>query len=171
MESRSNNSYYTLAAMLHISTFSKYFVPLGNFIFPLIIWFIGKKDRFLDHHGKQALNFQLSIFFYMVLVVFAAIAGFLLIGAKSGFQNMDFPEGLFRMSHFSQAIPQIILLTIGGSLLLGLFILELVCVIAAAIKASEGEDYHYPLSIGFISSKHVNQGSDPVQPLGEEKVS
>lgn len=161
MESRNNNSYYTLAALIHISTFSKYFIPLGNFIFPLIIWFTGKKEKLIDHHGKQALNFQLSIFFYMVLVAFAGIAGFIIIGARTGFQNITFPEDVFRVLQLSQALPLLTLITIAGTLLLGLFIFELVCVIAAAIKASDGDYYKYPLTINFISAKALDNKDEP----------
>lgn len=169
MEYRNNNSYHTLAALIHISTFSKYFVPLGNFIFPLIIWFTGKKEKLIDHYGKEALNFQLSIFFYMVLVAFASIAGFILISARLGFENVIFPEDLFRITQLSQAVPLVTLLTVAGVFLLGLFILELVCVIVAAIKASEGEYYHYPLSINFISDK-TNSSEKNSAAATEEKA-
>lgn len=174
MEFRNNNSYHTLAALIHISTFSKYFLPLGNFIFPLIIWFTGKKERIIDHHGKEALNFQLSIFFYMVIVAFTGIAGFVLIGARTGFENMAFPEDLFRVTQFSHAVPLLTLITIAGALLLGLFIFELVCVIAAATKASDGEYYTYPLTINFISAKASENetGTAPGQKApGQESAS
>lgn len=39
---------------------------------------------------------------------------------------------------------------IGFVLLAALLILELVCVIIASIKAAQGEDYKYPLTIPFI---------------------
>lgn len=171
MESGSNNSYHTLAALIHLSTFLKYFVPLGNFIFPLIIWFTGKKERLIDHHGKEALNFQLSIFFYMIVVAFAAIAGFVLLGGGWGFQNINFPDDLFQIKQISQAVPLLILATIAGAFLLGLFILELVCVITAAMKASDGEYYKYPLTMNFISSNRKT--TNPVAPTsssGEENV-
>ncbi len=46
-------------ALIHLSVFTQYFIPLGNFIFPTIIWGARKKDSdFVDHHGRQALNFQ-----------------------------------------------------------------------------------------------------------------
>lgn len=42
------------------------------------------------------------------------------------------------------------LILIGFLLLVALAILQIVCVIMAAIKASNGEDYRYPLTIRFI---------------------
>jgi uncharacterized protein len=41
-------------------------------------------------------------------------------------------------------------------LILALFILEIVAVIKATIKASEGEFYHYPLTINFITPTPVD---------------
>lgn len=49
---------------------------------PIILWAIKKdQSRFIDHHGKQALNFQLSMLLYWVIAFFSLIVliGFLLI--------------------------------------------------------------------------------------------
>lgn len=32
------NQNKTLAAVLHLSVFTKYFFPLGNFLFPMLLW-------------------------------------------------------------------------------------------------------------------------------------
>lgn len=157
MESIENKSYHTLAALIHLSSFSKYFIPLGNFIFPLIIWSSGKTRPIIDRHGKEALNFQLSIFFYMILLIAVTVAAGLFIAAKSGIDYVAFPEDIFRISRFPDAFPFLVLITIAGILLLGLFILELVCVISATVKASEGKDYQYPLTINFIKSSNQSQ--------------
>lgn len=62
------------AAFTHLSTLSQYIIPFGNYIFPLIIW-TNYKDRseFADHHGKQALNFQLSLLLYTLILALIAI--------------------------------------------------------------------------------------------------
>ena len=58
-----------IAAVIHLSTLTKYFFPLGNFIVPLIFWTMNKdKSDFIDTHGKQAINFQLSILLYAVII-------------------------------------------------------------------------------------------------------
>jgi len=44
----------------------------------------------------------------------------------------------------------LMLIVIGFVLWAALFIFEIVCVIIASIKAAQGEDYKYPLSIPFI---------------------
>ncbi len=152
MDSQNNKSQQTLSGLIHISTFSKYLIPLGNFIFPLIIWTIGKNNRLIDHHGKQAINFQLSIFFYMVLVAGCALAGILITGLSSSMGDFSLPQDIVRLINIPEAFPILIILTISAVLLLGLFILEIFFVIAATVAASEGKFYKYPLKINFISS-------------------
>jgi uncharacterized Tic20 family protein len=51
---------------------------LGNIIAPLVIWLIKKDESaYVDYHGKEALNFQLT----MTLAMFvSAILIFVLIG-------------------------------------------------------------------------------------------
>lgn len=154
MDSQNNKSQQALSGIIHISTFSKYIIPLGNFIFPLIIWTTGKNNRLIDHHGKQALNFQLSIFFYMILVAGCALAGTLIAGLSSSIGEFSLPHDFVRLINIPEAFPLLIILTISAVLLLGLFILELICVIAATVAASEGKYYKYPLTIHFIPSTH-----------------
>ena len=64
--------------LCHLSAFAGLFVPLGNIWGPLIFWLI-KKDEFpeVDLHGKESLNFQISLTIYMVVAFFLS---FLLIG-------------------------------------------------------------------------------------------
>ncbi len=41
---------------------------IGGFIIPLIIWMIKKDEsRFVDRHGKEALNFSISILIYALV--------------------------------------------------------------------------------------------------------
>ena len=68
------------AAFTHLSTLSQYIIPFGNYIFPLIIWTNYKdKSEFADHHGKQALNFQLSILLYSLILALIAIPIFITV--------------------------------------------------------------------------------------------
>ncbi len=52
----------------HLSGLCGYIIPFGNLIVPLIIW-SAKKDEMplVDAHGKEALNFQISITLYLVV--------------------------------------------------------------------------------------------------------
>ena len=53
------------ATFCHLSALAGYFIPLGNLLGPLVIWLL-KKDLYasVDQHGKEALNFQISISIY-----------------------------------------------------------------------------------------------------------
>lgn len=69
-----------LAMFIHLSTLLGFFIPFGNIIAPLIIWQV-KKDQYpsLDVHGKEAVNFQISVTIYTVICAILAliIIGFL----------------------------------------------------------------------------------------------
>ncbi len=72
------------ATFCHLGTFGGYFVPFGSIIVPLVIWII-QKDNYplVDDQGKEALNFQISIFIYKLIsliLVFVLIGIPLLIG-------------------------------------------------------------------------------------------
>jgi len=65
-----NNHQKNIATFIHLSTFSRFIFPLGNIIAPIILWFINKdKSQFIDTHGKQAINFQISIFLYSIFLM------------------------------------------------------------------------------------------------------
>ena len=62
------------ATLLQLSLLSQYLIPFGNFIFPLLIWSSKKNEsKFVDTHGKQALNFQLSMLLYSLIALIIAI--------------------------------------------------------------------------------------------------
>lgn len=66
------------ALIAHLGTLLGYAVGFGNFIVPLIIW-LTKKDEsdFITEHAKESLNFQLSVFIYVIV---AGLLSFVLIG-------------------------------------------------------------------------------------------
>ena len=70
----------------HLSALSAFFIPMGSVLGPLVVWLIKKEEYcFVDEQGKEALNFQLSIFIYsLVLLVpsmfFLFLPLFLLFG-------------------------------------------------------------------------------------------
>jgi len=79
------------------------------------VWLAKRDDSpEIDAHGKESLNFQISMFIYDV------IAGILCI------------------------------VLIGFVLLFALWVLNIVLVIIASIKASEGQLYRYPFTIRLI---------------------
>ena len=79
------------AMFCHLSAFAGYIVPFGSILGPLVIWSI-KKEQFpaIDDHGKEALNFQISIAIYMILsaILIVIIIGILMLIALWVFQTV-----------------------------------------------------------------------------------
>jgi uncharacterized protein len=105
----------TWEVLCHIAALAGYLIPFGNIIGPLVIWLIKRSEvPDVDHHGKEAMNFQISVTIYLLI---SALLVFVVIG-----------------------IPLLILIGLGA----------LVLTIVAAVKASSGQLYRYPLTIRFI---------------------
>ena len=106
----------TWSAACHASALLGVFVHFpGHLIPPLVVW-LAKRDESpeIDAHGKEAVNFQLSMLIYNIIA------------------------GVF------------CLILIGFLMLPVLWVLNAVLSIVAAIKASDGELYRYPLTIRFL---------------------
>lgn len=59
----------TLAMLCHLLSFSGYVVPipLVNVIAPLVLWSMKKDESpYVDHHGRESINFQLSMLIYAI---------------------------------------------------------------------------------------------------------
>ena len=113
------------SSITHLSGFAGWFFPFGNIIAPLVLWSAKKNEStYIDAHGKAAVNFQLSIILYCVLltILFVPIAIFTL--------------GLGIIAIVIGIIPAIIL--------------KFILIISASIKANNGEHYNYPFTIEFI---------------------
>ena len=81
-----------------------------------ILWLIKRQELpSVDAHGKEALNFQISVTIYM------AVAAVLM------------------------------LVIIGFFLMIGIAVAAIVSVVIAAVKASNGELYRYPLTIRLVN--------------------
>jgi len=107
----------TWCVVCHLSALAGFVIPaLGHILGPLIVWLVKRGDSAeIDEHGKEALNFQISMLIYNV------VAGILC------------------------------LVLIGFVLLAILHILNVVFVIIAAFKASEGQMYRYPLTLRLVA--------------------
>ncbi|MFH7018119.1 DUF4870 domain-containing protein [Flavobacterium sp. FlaQc-47] len=141
------------AAFTHLSTLSQYIIPFGNYIFPILIWTSYKdKSEFVNDHGKQTLNFQLSLLLYTLVLALIAIPIFAFVLLKNLPINTVFNDEdlIIRNLNIDGNIG---ILSIGATavLLFGLLkFVEFFLVIYASIKASNGELYKYPLTIPFI---------------------
>ena len=71
--------------LAHLSALAGFLLPtFGHLLGPLVVWLL-KKDgsKFVDEQGKEALNFQISMTIYALLVspLVLVIIGFFLLGA------------------------------------------------------------------------------------------
>lgn len=163
MESTVTTHHKNLSTFIHLSTFSKWFIPFGNLIAPLVLWSAQKnKSRFVEEHGRDAINFQLSILIYTIALVIISIPFFVWQAIKLEGTNghLIINDHFHTHGDFANISTLLIIAIIVGTLALGLAIFEIVSVISAAIKASNGENYKYPFSINFIKASSINETSD-----------
>src|ERR1700726_1487908 len=106
----------TWIILCHASALAGFFIPgAGHLLGPLIVWLAKREDSpEIDAHGKESLNFQISMLIYNVIAVVFC------------------------------------LVLIGFVFLAALWVLNAVFVIIAAIQASDGKFYRYPITIRFI---------------------
>jgi uncharacterized protein len=71
----------------HLAAFSTFVIPIGFIIGPLVVWLI-KRDHhpFIAEHGREALNFNLSVLIYGIVsvVLVLLIVGILMLIALAG---------------------------------------------------------------------------------------
>jgi uncharacterized Tic20 family protein len=150
MEATSKNS---TAAIMNLSTLTQYFVPFGNFIFPIVIWTSCKdKSEYVNEQGKNTINFQLSLFVYTMVLAMIAIPTLIVAVFKdASFSALLNHEDLI-FDNFSIG-NHTALLTFGiMAVVVFVFmkIAEFFLIIQASVKTSNGEDFKYPLTIKFI---------------------
>jgi hypothetical protein len=104
------------AMFCHLAGFLGFGMPIvGHVVGPLIIWLLKREEHpFIDHQGKEAINFQIS------MVIYGAI------------------------------IAPTLCIVIGFFLLPLLFVTDVILIIIAAVSASKGEPYRYPLTIRLV---------------------
>ncbi|MCH3883046.1 DUF4870 domain-containing protein [Tenacibaculum aquimarinum] len=139
-----NNDQNTNAFLIHISAFAGYLFPLGSIIAPLILWqTLKERSGFLDEHGKEAVNFNISFGLY----IFILSASFFPFFFRSFFNILD------NVDHVDFGIDI-------GSGLFGFFgivsiasfvvLAKIALIVIASLKANKGETYKYPFTINFI---------------------
>ncbi len=147
-----SNKEKNYASLIHLSALTKYFIPFGNYVLPIVLWGSRKdSSEFINHNGKQVLNFQLSMLLYSILLLIVSIPTLLF----SIFNNVSLNEienGDFLIEKLSAGnitgIVTIALVAIG--LFCFMKISEFFLIIYGAIKTNEGEYFKYPLTINFL---------------------
>ncbi len=109
------------AMAAHLSAFVGSFVALAV-LGPLVVWLIRREvDGFSERHAREALNFNLTILLLLVAGVVASLVTF--------------------------GLALLVVVPLG----LAVAVFWIVVTILAAVRASEGRDYQYPLTIRFVS--------------------
>jgi uncharacterized Tic20 family protein len=78
-ENRVTDRERTFATWMHLSGLCSYIgIPVGHILVPLVLWLLKRNESaFLDQQGREILNFQLTITFYLI---FSYLLVYLLIG-------------------------------------------------------------------------------------------
>lgn len=120
------------AGALVAALLTSWLVGVAGAAAALAVWFfVRDKYPFAERHAREAVNFNLT------MLIYAAIAfaiGMLLLGATA----VTLGIGAI------VTVPLGILLTVVG---VAIAVMWLVCGIIAAVKAYQGEEYRYPLTI------------------------
>jgi len=110
------------AALLHLSQIVGSWIGwLGSLLIPLIMWILKRDESpFIDETGKEVLNFQISLYIYLVILY---VFGILTLGLG-----------------FLLALP----------LILAAELLIIILAVVGAVKAANGQVYRYPLNLRLI---------------------
>ncbi|MCB9289420.1 MAG: DUF4870 domain-containing protein [Lewinellaceae bacterium] len=69
----------------HLGFLAGLVIPFGNIVAPLVIWLVYKdRSSYIDFHGKEALNFQITMTIALIgsaFLILLFIGIFLVIGA------------------------------------------------------------------------------------------
>ena len=141
------------ATFTHLSALTQYFIPFGNFIFPILFWTSKKEEStFVDYSGKQILNFQLSLLLYSIGLALITIPVFILILFNNVPVNTIIHDDSFVIDNFIFG-DNLGLITLGLTtvfIFICLKAAEFFLIIYASIKTSNGEEYKYPITVPFI---------------------
>ena len=133
-----------------MSTLSRFIIPFGNFIGPIVLWAANKdKSEFIDQHGKQAINFQISVLLYAIILGTISVP-FFIFKFFNGLDIIDFHGFNNFQINIGEPSP---LLYIGGGLgaiAVIAFIIELALIVKASLSARDGHSFKYPFTINFL---------------------
>ena len=122
-------------------------IPFINIAAPALIWYLKKNEsELIDAHGKESLNFQISMTLYGLAV--GIIFAFLLFITILIFLTLGITDGNIFGIFFAALTGVGVLL--GIILLTALAIFQLAVVIFATIKARDGQMYHYPFNLRLL---------------------
>ncbi len=67
MEKKQENQ---IAMFCHLSALFGFIIPMGSILGPLVVWLVKRGDsEVIDDQGKEALNFQITVFLALLLSI------------------------------------------------------------------------------------------------------
>ncbi|MBZ0172901.1 MAG: DUF4870 domain-containing protein [Phycisphaerales bacterium] len=113
----------------HLSLLAHLVLPYISILIPIIMWSMKKKESaYIADHGREAVNFQISLAIYSILLPIIAIPIGLLL----------FVVGVAITVPLAALFP---------------YVLGLVGMIIAAVASNRGELYRYPMTIRFLTGR------------------
>jgi len=113
------------AAAMHLSLLAHLVISFFAVLIPIIMWQVRKNQaRFINDHGRECVNFQITLLIYAVLLpLIAFVLGVLTCGVG------------FVLVPIALAIP---------------YVLGFIGMIMAALAAKRGELFRYPMTIRML---------------------
>jgi uncharacterized Tic20 family protein len=140
------------STLLQLSAFTQYFFPFGSFIFPTLIWSLKRNEsEFVNYNGKQAINFQLSLLLYSLILVLISVPAIL----YAIFNNLEVSisnngDWIFEQFTTGRITWIVIVALVAGFLFILLKAAEFFLIFYASVKNSNGETYDFPFTIKFL---------------------
>jgi len=161
MVTTTNKTYTTL---LQLSAYAQYVFPFGSFIFPVILWSAKKEEsEFVDYNGRQAINFQLSLLIYTIILTIIAVPIFFYTLFKDFSFNGNYNNNWIYKDNLSWTIENfdtgkitglVAIALIAGFIILAMKVAEFFLILYAAVKNSNGVNYNYPFTINFLKPSY-----------------
>jgi uncharacterized Tic20 family protein len=138
------------AFLTHLSAFASFIFPFGAILGPLIMWSVNKnRSEFVDENGVQAVNFNISYVLY-VFVLGAIAFPFAFGSIFNRLRHIDDFDNIDLHLNFNWGFDNLFGILSVGSIIAIIVFIRFILTIVAAVKASRGETYKYPLTIKFI---------------------
>lgn len=121
-------------------------IPLINIIVPGLVWLVKREEsEYVDFQGREALNFQIALVGYSLVLFFLSVIGFFIYLAIFGAEvNSSLGAIALVMNGIDWAGRGVALLTTFWSLAL---------VPNGAVRAKKGQMYFYPLTLRVFKAR------------------
>ncbi len=143
----------TRAVLIHLSGLLGMIVFGLQIIAPLVLWLITRSNRaIVNAHGKEALNFQISMFLYQIALIIVFVIAIVGVAAANSERLADLADGNMTDEEQLSEILSIFLRPILIATAVGIvaFLFWAIMIIRAAVRAGRSESAGYILAIPFF---------------------